>query len=155
MQDETIPSSDNPTLKFTFYFIRNLTSLVSELQMWTLWWNCPISHSRPWLIIIILDNSNTWLFQSKFVCSKYCFDLLQDFSTRSLKVSEESPMQRQVMEVEDEEENEDGEVVLQLYQMRRTWETRYKNFVSYLMVRFSTPLIGQGHSSYRTGPLLL
>jgi hypothetical protein len=30
-------------------------------------------------------------------------------------------MQRQVMEMEDEEENEDGEVVLQLYQMRRTW----------------------------------
>lgn len=123
---------DDPTLRFTFYFIRNLTGLVSELQMWTLWWN-----SRPWLIIIILDNSYTWLFHSKFVCSKYCFDLLQDFSTRSLKVSEESPMQRQVMEVDDEEENEDGEVVLQLYQMRRTWETRYKNFVSYLMVRFS------------------
>jgi hypothetical protein len=50
-------------------------------------------------------------------------------------------MQRQVMEMEDEEENEDGEVVLQLYQMRRTWETRYKNFVSYLMVRFSNTVV--------------
>lgn len=61
-------------------------------------------------------------------------------------------MQRQIMEVEDEEENEDGEVVLQLYQMRRKWETRYKNFVSYLMVRFSNTavLLLNGHSSYQT-----
>ena len=47
---------------------------------------------------------------------------IQDFATRSLEISEESPMdmlKRQL--VDEDEENDDVE---QLYEMRRTWETR-------------------------------
>jgi hypothetical protein len=67
--DETIPSSssremrqfhplvhvrwDNSILWFTFSFIRNSASLVSDLKMWAIRWNCPISQYWPWLITII------------------------------------------------------------------------------------------------------
>jgi hypothetical protein len=42
-----------------FFFISNSASLVSELKMWTLMWNCAISHSRPRLIIIKWKLSRT------------------------------------------------------------------------------------------------
>ena len=50
--------------------------------------------------------------------------LIQDFSTRSLVVSEESPIQMLKRQVSKEEEETEDETVIQLYQMRRTWETR-------------------------------
>ena len=54
----------------------------------------------------------------------YFFYSFQDFSTRSLKVSEESPIQMLERQIMDDEETEEGENVIQLYQMRRTWESR-------------------------------
>lgn len=55
--------------------------------------------------------------------------MFQDFATRSLKVSEESPLallEKQIVTLNDETTQsadlEDG--LIQLYQMRRTWETR-------------------------------
>jgi len=50
--------------------------------------------------------------------------IFQDFSTRSLKVSEESPIQMLERQIIEDEETEEGENVIQLYQMRRTWESR-------------------------------
>jgi hypothetical protein len=50
--------------------------------------------------------------------------LIQDFSTRSLVVSEESPIQMLKRQVSKEEEETKDDTVIQKYQMRRTWETR-------------------------------
>lgn len=49
---------------------------------------------------------------------------LQDFATRSLKISEETPLEMHERRMEDETLTSD-ESVLDLYKMRRTWETRY------------------------------
>ncbi|CAC5425101.1 RNF213 [Mytilus coruscus] len=60
---------------------------------------------------------------AKFVL-RFLIQMSRDFSTRSLKVSEESPIQMLQRQVSDEEEeNKDDDNVIQLYQMRRTWET--------------------------------
>ncbi|XP_052062680.1 E3 ubiquitin-protein ligase rnf213-alpha-like isoform X2 [Mytilus californianus] len=60
---------------------------------------------------------------SKFVL-RFLIQMSRDFSTRSLEVSEESPihlLQRQISQGDGEEE---GDVdVVQQYKMRRTWET--------------------------------
>ena len=45
---------------------------------------------------------------------------LQDFATRSLNMSEESPVQM----IERREGEDEGEDTLGLYQLRRTWESR-------------------------------
>ncbi|XP_063441660.1 E3 ubiquitin-protein ligase rnf213-alpha-like [Mytilus trossulus] len=58
---------------------------------------------------------------SKFVL-RFLIQMSRDFSTRSLEVSEESPIQlltRQISQGEEEEEDD----VVQQYKMRRTWET--------------------------------
>jgi hypothetical protein len=85
---------DNSTISFTFSVIRILVSLVSDLKVWILWWNCPISHSRPWLIITNNVQLNcrcmymyilneVWvdvehkLKTTIFTCSKYSFILHQ------------------------------------------------------------------------------
>ena len=67
---------DNFTICFTFSFVRHSTSFASDLQIWTLRWNCPISHSRSWLSIIIssLDTNPIRLKKLKtvvivFICS--------------------------------------------------------------------------------------
>lgn len=51
---------------------------------------------------------------------------MQDFATRSLDMSEESPIQMlQRMDIEEEEEEEgNDEEVLRQFQLRRTWESR-------------------------------
>ncbi|XP_052062754.1 E3 ubiquitin-protein ligase rnf213-alpha-like isoform X2 [Mytilus californianus] len=57
---------------------------------------------------------------SKFVL-RFLIQMSRDFSTRSLEVSEESPihlLQRQISQ-----DDGDGEDVVQQYKMRRTWET--------------------------------
>ncbi|CAC5418278.1 RNF213 [Mytilus coruscus] len=60
---------------------------------------------------------------AKFVL-RFLIQMSRDFSTRSLKVSEESPIQMLQRQISDEEEeNKDDDNVIQLYQMRRTWET--------------------------------
>ena len=57
---------------------------------------------------------------------KVYFDTVQDFATRSLNMSEESPIQmlrrRDLVEVEEEETEEEE---LRQFQLRRTWESRY------------------------------
>ena len=67
---------DNFTICFTFSFVRHSTSFASDLQIWTLRWNCSISHSRSWLSIIIssLDTNPIRLKKLKtvvivFICS--------------------------------------------------------------------------------------
>ncbi|XP_062591685.1 E3 ubiquitin-protein ligase rnf213-alpha-like, partial [Saccostrea cucullata] len=58
---------------------------------------------------------------SQFVL-RFLIQMSRDFATRSLNMSEESPIQMlQRMESEEEEENE--EVVLRQFQLRRTWES--------------------------------
>lgn len=52
--------------------------------------------------------------------TELCFDM-QDFSTRSLVMSEESPMS----EVQDKGLVDGEGDVLEQYQLRRTWENRY------------------------------
>lgn len=52
---------------------------------------------------------------------KYFDDFYQDFATRSLDMSEESP----IMIAEQAHDEEDDDEVLQRFQMRRTWESRY------------------------------
>ncbi|XP_063404431.1 E3 ubiquitin-protein ligase rnf213-alpha-like [Mytilus trossulus] len=60
---------------------------------------------------------------AKFVL-RFLIQMSRDFSTRSLKVSEESPIQMLQRQISDEEEeNKEDDNVIQLYQMRRTWET--------------------------------
>ena len=54
MWDETILSLGS------VLFIRNSASLLSDLQILTLGWNCPISHSMPWLIIVLVDWLNIY-----------------------------------------------------------------------------------------------
>lgn len=50
---------------------------------------------------------------------------MQDFATRSLDMSEESPIQMlQRMDIEEEEEEGNDEEVLRQFQLRRTWESR-------------------------------
>jgi hypothetical protein len=47
------------TVLYLWYQLKCIWSfLVSDLKTLTLWWNCPISHSRPWLIIICFNK--TW-----------------------------------------------------------------------------------------------
>jgi len=47
----TEPWNSIYTLWFKFSFIRNSASLVSDLGIWTLGWNCAISHSNlDWLL---------------------------------------------------------------------------------------------------------
>lgn len=50
-------------------------------------------------------------------------NIFQDFSTRSLNMSEETPGARVIVNADEEEENDEN--VLVQYQMRRTWESRY------------------------------
>ncbi|XP_062615790.1 E3 ubiquitin-protein ligase RNF213-like, partial [Saccostrea cucullata] len=58
---------------------------------------------------------------SQFVV-RFLIQMSRDFATRSLNMSEESPIQMlQRMESEEEEENE--EVMLRQFQLRRTWES--------------------------------
>lgn len=59
--------------------------------------------------------------QAQLYFLKYFDDFYQDFATRSLKMSEESP----VMTAQQDDEEEDDDQVLQRFQMRRTWESRY------------------------------
>ncbi|XP_052062678.1 E3 ubiquitin-protein ligase rnf213-alpha-like isoform X2 [Mytilus californianus] len=56
---------------------------------------------------------------SKFVL-RFLIQMSRDFSTRSLEVSEESPIQMLKREINPEEGDDD---VVQQYKMRRTWET--------------------------------
>ena len=53
--------------------------------------------------------------------------LSKDFSTRSLNMSEESPVMVNEMETQDEADGQDDQADLERFQMRRTWESRYLN----------------------------
>ncbi|XP_063403574.1 E3 ubiquitin-protein ligase rnf213-alpha-like [Mytilus trossulus] len=59
--------------------------------------------------------------------SKFVLHLLiqmsRDFSTRSLIMSEESPLQ--LLQISEEDQKKEGEDVIQMYQMRRNWETSH------------------------------
>ncbi|OPL22201.1 hypothetical protein AM593_08169, partial [Mytilus galloprovincialis] len=59
---------------------------------------------------------------SKFVL-RFLIQMSRDFSTRSLEVSEESPIQLLKRQISQSEGDEEGGDVVQQYKMRRTWET--------------------------------
>ncbi|XP_071137099.1 E3 ubiquitin-protein ligase rnf213-alpha-like [Mytilus edulis] len=59
---------------------------------------------------------------AKFVL-RFLIQMSRDFSTRSLIMSEESPLQLLQRQMSEEDQDKEGEDVIQLYQMRRTWET--------------------------------
>ena len=48
-------------------------------------------------------------------------------------MSEESPVMRMQIDNQDEEEDEAADNVLQRFQMRRTWESRYKGTKLYII----------------------
>ncbi|XP_056014152.1 E3 ubiquitin-protein ligase rnf213-alpha-like isoform X2 [Ostrea edulis] len=60
---------------------------------------------------------------SQFVL-RFLIQMSRDFATRSLDMSEESPIQMlQRMDIEEEEEEGNDEEVLRQFQLRRTWES--------------------------------
>ena len=78
------------------------------------------------LKFVSCKSTNKKKFWPKYYWDGSCnsFPLSQDFSTRSLNMSEESPVMVKEMDTQDEADGQDDQADLERFQMRRTWESR-------------------------------